>query len=132
MFIDDHADCGIGVNDIAAALNVSPRSVQYLFRRHLRNDRGVTVPRASGLPTRDLQCRQSGRRSVTAIAVRWGFTHAGRFSVAYRGVRHRPECDAAQLTENAGADAEYDSASITPRNLRIRHLFTLELCGSRR
>ena len=34
-FIQDNADADIGLEDIAAAVNVSPRSVQYAFRRHL-------------------------------------------------------------------------------------------------
>ena len=102
MFIDDHADCGIGVNDIAAALNVSPRSVQYLFRRHLGMTpvayvRRVRLDRAH----RDLQAANPAVDTVTAIAVRWGFTHAGRFSVAYKrafgtathSIVHRPVCD---------------------------------------
>ena len=32
---------------------------------------------------RDLQAANPAVDTVTAIAVRWGFTHAGRFSVAY-------------------------------------------------
>ena len=34
-FVQDHADSDIGVNDIAAAVHLTPRAVQYLFRRRL-------------------------------------------------------------------------------------------------
>jgi len=34
-FIQENADADIGLEDIAAAVNVSPRSVQYAFRRNL-------------------------------------------------------------------------------------------------
>ena len=34
-FIQENADADIGLDDIAAAVNVSARSVQYAFRRNL-------------------------------------------------------------------------------------------------
>ncbi len=84
-FIDNNADSDIGLTDIAAALNVTPRSVQYAFRRHLGTTpleylRRVRLDRAH----QDLQRADPSVDTVTAIAGRWGFTHPGRFSMAYK------------------------------------------------
>jgi transcriptional regulator GlxA family with amidase domain len=86
-FIQDNAQTDIGLRDIAAAVGVTPRSVQYTFRRHLGTTpleylRRVRLDRAH----RDLQLADPSVDTVTAIAGRWGFSHAGRFSIAYRQV----------------------------------------------
>jgi transcriptional regulator GlxA family with amidase domain len=90
-FIHDYAHHDIGLSDIAAATNVTPRSVQYMFRRHLGTTpleylRHVRLVRAH----RDLEAADPSSDTVTAIASRWGFTHAGRFSVAYKKVFGTP------------------------------------------
>ena len=98
-FIHESADADIGLEDIAAAVSVSPRSVQYAFRRHLDTTpleylRRVRLDRAH----RDLKAADPANDTVTAIAGRWGFTHAGRFSLAYKAaVRHRAQPHAAGL-----------------------------------
>jgi transcriptional regulator GlxA family with amidase domain len=84
-FIHENADADIGLDDIAAVGNVTPRSVQYAFRRHLGTTpleylRRVRLDRAH----RDLQAADPATDTVTAIAGRWGFAHAGRFSLAYK------------------------------------------------
>ncbi len=84
-FIQENADADIGLEDIAAAVNVSPRSVQYAFRRNLGTTpleylRRVRLDRAH----RDLKAADPANDTVTAIAGRWGFSHAGRFSLAYK------------------------------------------------
>jgi transcriptional regulator GlxA family with amidase domain len=86
-FINDNAQTDIGLRDIAAAVGVTPRSVQYTFRRHLGTTpleylRRVRLDRAH----RDLQLADPSVDTVTAIAGRWGFSHAGRFSIAYKQV----------------------------------------------
>jgi transcriptional regulator GlxA family with amidase domain len=86
-FIHDNADSDIGLTDIAAALGVTPRSVQYTFRRNLGTTpleylRRVRLDRAH----RDLKAADPSADTVTAIASRWGFSHAGRFSMAYKQV----------------------------------------------
>ncbi|WP_231743137.1 helix-turn-helix transcriptional regulator [Mycobacterium sp. GA-2829] len=84
-FIDEHLDSDIALGDIAAAIHVSPRAVQYMFRRHLDSTplqylRRLRLHRAhQDLIAGDLRCD-----TVTAIAARWGFGHTGRFAVAYR------------------------------------------------
>ncbi|MCV7021542.1 helix-turn-helix transcriptional regulator [Mycolicibacterium aichiense] len=71
--------------DIAAAINVTPRAVQYMFRRHLDTTpmaylRRVRLDRAH----RDLLAADPAHDTVSAIATRWGFAHTGRFSQVYR------------------------------------------------
>jgi transcriptional regulator GlxA family with amidase domain len=85
MFIHQNAQSDIGLGDIAAALGVTPRSVQYMFRRHLGTTpleylRRLRLDRAH----RDLQAADPAVDTVTAIAGRWRFGHAGRFSIAYK------------------------------------------------
>lgn len=82
-----HANCArdIGMTDVARTLNVTPRAVQYLFRRHLDVSpmtylRQIRLRRAH----RDLMSADPAKDTVAAIAVRWGFAHTGRFSQAYR------------------------------------------------
>jgi transcriptional regulator GlxA family with amidase domain len=84
-FIHDNAQSDIGVGDVAAAVGVTPRSVQYMFRRHLGTTpveylRQVRLDRAH----RELKAADPAVDTVTAIAGRWGFSHAGRFSIAYK------------------------------------------------
>jgi transcriptional regulator GlxA family with amidase domain len=84
-FIHENAHQDIGLSDIAAAINVTPRSVQYTFRRHLATTpleylRRVRLDRAH----RDLVAADPTVDTVMAIAERWRFSHAGRFSIAYR------------------------------------------------
>ncbi|MCK0175485.1 MULTISPECIES: helix-turn-helix transcriptional regulator [Mycobacteriaceae] len=84
-FIHDNADGDIGLTEIAAAANLTPRAVQYMFRRHL----GVTPMEylrrvRLDYAHRDLQAANPAVDTVNSIAGRWGFAHAGRFSVAYR------------------------------------------------
>lgn len=84
-FIDENADREITLSDIAAAVNVTPRSVQYAFRRHLGTTpleylRRVRLDRAH----RELQTADPSRDTVMGIAGRWGFSHAGRFSSVYK------------------------------------------------
>lgn len=91
QFIHENAQRDITVADIAASVSVTPRSVQYAFRRHLGTTpleylRRVRLERAH----RDLQVADPTMDTVMAIAGRWGFTHAGRFSSFYKKMFGRP------------------------------------------
>ena len=84
-FIDAHAGEDIGIAEIAQAARVGPRGLQQAFRRYrdttpMEYLRRVRLDHAHrellvGDPTRG--------DTVSAIAARWGFPHAGRFSMAY-------------------------------------------------
>ena len=84
-FIHANVQSDIGLSDIAAAVGVTPRSVQYMFRRHLGTTPLEYLRRLRlDLAHRDLQAADPAVDTVTAIAGRWGFTHAGRFSIAHK------------------------------------------------
>ena len=81
-FITANLDQPLTIEAIADAAGISPRGLQMAFRQH----RGTTpmgcwrdqrLARAHG----DLL---AGAGSVTDIALRWGFTHFGRFAESYR------------------------------------------------
>jgi transcriptional regulator GlxA family with amidase domain len=84
-FIEDNAHLDIRLTDIAEAIGVTPRSVQYTFRRHLGATpleylRRVRLHRAH----HDLQAADPEVDTVMEIAGRWRFGHPGRFSMAYK------------------------------------------------
>jgi AraC-like DNA-binding protein len=85
-YIERHAAEPIDVADIAAAAGIGTRGLQQSFRKHRD-----TTPRAHLVAVRlerahrDLADGDPSRGdTVSAIARRWGFTHLGRFSTAYR------------------------------------------------
>jgi len=90
-YIDEHAGEDIGVEEIAAEARIGARGLQMLFRRHrdttpLAHLRQVRLTRAHA----DLQAADpTAGDTVGAIAARWGFANAGRFSVEYRRVHGR-------------------------------------------
>lgn len=85
-YIDDHAHTDIGLADIAEATQVTPRALQYAFRRHLGTTPMAHLRRVrlahvhAALKAAD---RLDGA-TVTGIAAQWGFLHTSRFSAAYR------------------------------------------------
>jgi transcriptional regulator GlxA family with amidase domain len=81
-FVDARLDQPLTIEEIAQAAGVSPRALQLAFREH----RGTT-PLAFWRDRRLTRAHEdllAGRGSVTEIALRWGFTHFGRFAEAYR------------------------------------------------
>lgn len=89
-FIEENATNDIALNDIASAVHVSPRAVQYMFRRHLETTplqylRRMRLAEAH----RDLFAGDRKHDTVTAVAAKWGFAHTGRFAVMYREVYGR-------------------------------------------
>jgi AraC-like DNA-binding protein len=84
-FIRRHAGHGIGVNDVATAVRLTPRAVQYLFRQHLDTTpteflRRVRLHHAH----QDLINSDRSNNTVSEVAQRWGFAHTGRFAALYR------------------------------------------------
>jgi transcriptional regulator GlxA family with amidase domain len=84
-FIHRHAAEDVSINDIATAVHLTPRAVQYLFRRQLDTTpteylRKVRLHRAH----QDLIAADRASATVTEISQRWGFAHTGRFAVLYR------------------------------------------------
>ncbi len=85
-FVDANAQRPIGLGDIAEAARISPRGLQFAFRRHLDSTPLEYLRRARMEGAhRDLQAGDPTRGdSVGAVATGWGFTHPGRFALDYR------------------------------------------------
>jgi AraC-like DNA-binding protein len=85
-YIDGNAHLDIDLRDIAAAANVTPRSIQLAFRTHLdrtplQHLRRVRLAHAH----HDLVQADPGTgATVTAIAARWGFLKPSTFALYYR------------------------------------------------
>jgi AraC-like DNA-binding protein len=83
--IEDHAHTDLSIADIGRHINVSPRTVQLLFRRHLdctpmQYLRRVRLNHAHHA----LVAADPATTTVADIAVGWGFAHPGRFATLYR------------------------------------------------
>jgi AraC-like DNA-binding protein len=83
-YIEAHLDQPITLEDVAQAAGISPRGLQLAFRDH-RGTTPLSFWREARLARAhaDLMTAPPGTR-VTDIALRWGFTHFGRFSEMYR------------------------------------------------
>lgn len=84
-FVQSNAGMPLTLDEIAAAAGASPRVLQNAFRREvdstpLEYSRLVRL-RGAYL---ELLAAEPGRALVRDVARRWGFSHLGRFSVAYR------------------------------------------------
>lgn len=98
-YIEAHLDQPITLEDVAEAAGISPRGLQLAFRQHRGTTplgfwREVRLARAHA----DLLTAAPGV-TVTQVALRWGFTHFGRFSELYRaryGLSPRDTLRAAQ------------------------------------
>lgn len=83
--IDAHAAEPLTVEDVAEAVGIGVRALQEGFRRFLDTTpmnylRDVRLRRVRA----ELEVADPAHTNVTDIAMRWGFLHAGRFSVQYR------------------------------------------------
>jgi AraC-like DNA-binding protein len=84
-FIDDNAHRDIATTDIAEAVYVTPRALQYMFRKH-RDCTPMEYVRLVRLHHAhlDLIAGDRAETTVAAIARKWGFAHLGRFAAHYR------------------------------------------------
>ena len=84
-FIDAYAHTDIALTDIAAAVYVTPRTLQYTFRRYLDMTpmeylRRVRLDHAH----EHLRRADPATTTVSMVAAQWGFAHTGRFSALYK------------------------------------------------
>lgn len=82
-FINENAHRAITVDDVAAAVHMSTRGLQYAFRRSLDATPADSLRRAR-LEGAHQELRADVEDSVASIARRWGFAHPSRFAAAYR------------------------------------------------
>lgn len=89
-FIEENAHRDISLRDIADAVHVTPRAVQYMFRKH-RDRTPMQYLRELRLHYAhlDLIAGDPSMVSVRSVALRWGFAHTGRFAASYRAVYGR-------------------------------------------
>lgn len=83
--IEDHAAEALTVEDVAEAVGLSVRALQKGFQQHLNTTptaylRDIRLARTHA----ELSTADPASRTVTDVALRWGFLHLGRFSVEYR------------------------------------------------
>jgi AraC-like DNA-binding protein len=85
QYMDANVATDIGLADIAQAVHVTPRAVQYMFRRHLETTPMQYLRRIRlHYAHQDLVTGDRMHETVTDIAARWGFAHTGRFAVLHR------------------------------------------------
>src|SRR6185503_8458611 len=83
-YISDNAQAPITVSDVAAHLGVSLRSLQAGFRQWRETTPNVYLRQVRLQLVRDELLRSEADANVTAVAMRHGFAHLGRFSAQYR------------------------------------------------
>jgi transcriptional regulator GlxA family with amidase domain len=82
-FMEANLDSAIGLGEIVAASGVAGRTLL----KHFREFKGVSPMRYlrnARLERVRAELRGTPGASVTDIAMGWGFTHMGRFSIEYR------------------------------------------------
>ncbi len=83
-YMDAHAHEPITVDDVAAAVHISTRGLQYAFRRSLDTTPTAYLRRVR-LDGAHRALRNAGPGdTVSSIARRWGFSNTTRFAAAYR------------------------------------------------
>lgn len=84
-FMDANAHSAIDLSGVAEAAYVSPRALQYAFRRHLDTTpmAYLRTVRLDGAH-RSLMSADPEFDTVTSIAARWGFANPGRFAALYQ------------------------------------------------
>lgn len=101
-YCEEHAAEPITPADMALAARMGVRSLQRAFRTHLGTTplaylQRVRLDRAH----QDLLAISEGRApgTVTEVALRWGFTHLGRFAALYRRAYGRPPVHTLRQTD---------------------------------
>ncbi|MFJ4016636.1 helix-turn-helix transcriptional regulator [Microbacterium sp. NPDC090014] len=82
-FIAENSHRPITVDDVAAAVHISTRGLQYAFRRALDTTPAESL-RQARLDGAHRDLRSGSPTTVAAVARRWGFSHPSRFAAAYR------------------------------------------------
>ncbi|WP_431886153.1 AraC family transcriptional regulator [Micromonospora wenchangensis] len=91
-YVEDYIERYMSLAELAGAAGVSPRALQYAFRRH----QGTTPARFARRARLDrahqdlLAGDPAAGDTVMAIATRWGFVNAKRFATDYRRAYGQP------------------------------------------
>ena len=80
-YMDANATSDIGLADIANAVHVTPRAVQYMFRRYLEITPLQYLRRLRlHYAHQELLAGDRMHNTVTDNSARWGFAHTGRYA----------------------------------------------------
>ncbi|MGU3646397.1 helix-turn-helix domain-containing protein [Microbacterium sp. C23T] len=82
-YMEQHAHEAITIDDVALAADISPRGLQYAFRRAL-DQTPMEYLRTQRLAGAHAELQVATGASVAEIAQRWGFASASRFARHYR------------------------------------------------
>ena len=115
-FCEAHAGEPISTEDIAMAVHTGVRSLQRAFRRHLQ-----MTPLSHLLNVRLERAHQDLRRiadghaggTVSDVAMRWGFTHLGRFAAQYRKQYGRTPVQTLRISEGRVNEGRITQRRIT-------------------
>ncbi|GAA4282796.1 AraC family transcriptional regulator [Brevibacterium daeguense] len=83
-YIEQHLRHDISIEDLAVVSGRSIRTVYTMFREQLDMTPREFIRQQRLHKVRDELQRPDGEATVSAAAYRWGFTHLGRFSGAYK------------------------------------------------
>ncbi|RUM22163.1 AraC family transcriptional regulator [Rhizobium vallis] len=83
-FMQEHVAELQSLDDIAAAAGVSIRTLQQGFRQFKNTTPTAYLHEIRMLAVHRELCESGGSQAVADIALRWGFTHLGRFAGEYR------------------------------------------------
>lgn len=118
-FVHEQAATHVTVADVAAAVQLSPRSLQKRFQAEIGQSPGafLRAVRLEGV-RRDLQAASGAtdRRTIAEIAERWQFSNAGRMAAAFRAAYGIAPSSA--LRSFVPEDDEDGAPSLSDRNQR--------------
>lgn len=105
-YMDAHKAGAITISDVARAVQISPRALQLAFKRHRRSPPLQFLFKQRLVAARDLLTSGNPAITVTDVALGVGFTHLGRFSVAYRMAFGEHPSETRRRSTEGSADLE--------------------------
>lgn len=93
-YIESNVEEDIALADVAASVHVTPRALQYMFRRHLDTTPMEYLRRVRlDYAHRELLTSDPSSTTIQIVSARWGFGHTGRFASMYRKAYGRNPSD---------------------------------------
>lgn len=84
QFIQEHVSGEVNLDDLSLAAGVSRFKLYEAFKKYLGVSPTLYVKRFRLERVRQALLEGEGHANITAVAMRWGFTHLGRFSADYK------------------------------------------------
>ncbi len=125
-YMIDNAGAPITVSDVAARLGVSLRSLETGFRQWRATTPSLFLRQTRLQLVRDELRRSGEETNVTTVAMRYGFSHLGRFSGYYQSLfGERPSVTARRGRLSSGDDKSHPDLEAEFTALRSRYFETL-------